>query len=469
MRSPMVAPLLAALLWPGMGWASTGATAADHSLWWALPFVGVLLSVAVLPLLAPRLWHAHDGKIFAAWGLAFVLPFALVNGIAVATTAVMHALLADYLPFIVLLTALFTVSGGIHVRGRFHGTPLLNTTMLAIGAALGSIMGTTGASMLMIRPLLRANEHRGDRVHTVVFFIFIVANAGGALTPLGDPPLFVGFLQGVPFDWTIQHLWSEVLVLIGALLLIYYAVDSWYYKRDPQLGASPVAEVFNLGIDGLRNVVLLAAIVALVLLSGVWKQAPHWSVAGVHFGLQNLVRDAGLLAVIALSLRLTSARIHQVNRFSWGPILEVAKLFAVVFVTIVPVIELLKAGSSGPFAGLLELLKHADGSPNTLMYFWITGVLSSFLDNAPTYLVFFNAAGGDVVHLTGSWAPVLAAISAGAVFMGANSYIGNAPNLMVKSMAEESGVQMPSFVGYLAWSVGVLMPLFVLISWIWHR
>jgi len=384
---------VSSLLCPGAVWAATSSAPAGSGLWWTLPFVGVLLSVAVLPLLAPRLWHAHDGKIFAAWGLAFALPYAWVYGIPAATGALAHALLTDYLPFIVLLTALFTVSGGIHVRGRFHGTPLLNTTMLAIGSALGSIMGTTGASMLMIRPLLRANEHRGDRVHTVVFFIFIVANAGGALTPLGDPPLFVGFLQGVPFDWTIQHLWSEVLVLIGALLLIYYGVDAWYYKRDPQVKVAPVTEVFNLGIDGLRNVALLAAIVALVLLSGVWKQAPQWHVAGLHFGLQNLVRDAGLLAVIALSLRLTSPRIHQVNRFSWGPILEVAKLFAVVFVTIVPVIDLLKTGANGPFAGLLQLLQHADGSPNTLMYFWITGVLSSFLDNAPTYLVFFNAAG----------------------------------------------------------------------------
>lgn len=458
-----------AAFWPITGWAAAEPATQAASLWWVLPFAGVLLSVALLPLLAPQAWHAHDGKIFAAWGLAFLAPFALVNGAAAAAGVLLHALMAEYLPFIVLLTALFTVSGGIHLRGRFHGTPLLNTTMLAIGAALGSIMGTTGASMLMIRPLLRANERRGDRVHTVVFFIFIVANAGGALTPLGDPPLFVGFLQGVPFDWTIKHLWSEVAAVIAVLLLVYYGIDSRYYRRDLQLKDAPVTEVFRLGIDGLRNVVWLGVIVALVLLSGVWKQAPQVNVAGVHVGLQNVVRDVGLLAVIGLSLRLTSPRIHQVNNFAWGPILEVAKLFAVVFLTIVPVIDLLKAGPQGPFAGLLDLLQHADGRPNTMMYFWITGLLSAFLDNAPTYLVFFNAAGGDVAHLTGDWAPVLAAISAGAVFMGANSYIGNAPNLMVKSMAEDSGVKMPSFMGYLAWSTGVLLPLLVVVSWVWHR
>jgi Na+/H+ antiporter NhaD/arsenite permease-like protein len=331
-------------------------------------------------------------------------------------------------------------------------------------------MGTTGASMLMIRPLIRANDNRKHCAHTVVFFIFIVSNAGGSLTPLGDPPLFLGFLQGVDFFWTVGHILPHMLFLVGALLLIFYALDWYYYhKREEVRPQDPTPDTRGIGFAGARNFWLLAAIVGLVLLSGFWKSPVVFHVAGAELGLPGLVRDLGLIAVAWLSLRITPASVHEDNQFSWGPMQEVAKLFAGIFVTIVPVIAMLRAGLHGPFAPIVAAVTRADGTPDPAMYFWASGVLSSFLDNAPTYLVFFNTAGGDPRVLMTELAPVLAAVSAGSVFMGANSYIGNAPNLMVKAIAEERGVKMPGFFGYMAWSVGILIPLFAVMTFVWFR
>jgi Na+/H+ antiporter NhaD/arsenite permease-like protein len=322
----------------------------------------------------------------------------------------------------------------------------------------------------MIRPLIRANDNRRHRAHTVVFFIFIVSNAGGSLTPLGDPPLFLGFLQGVDFFWTVRHIFPETLFLVGALLLIFYGLDWFYYHKREELRApDPTPDTRGIGFDGARNFWLLAAIVGLVLLSGFWKSPIAFHLAGAEIGLPGLVRDLGLVAVTLLSLKITPDSAHEANQFSWGPIQEVAKLFAGIFVTIVPVIALLRAGPSGPFAPIIAAVTRPDGTPDPAMYFWATGILSSFLDNAPTYLVFFNTAGGDPQRLMTELAPVLAAVSAGAVFMGANSYIGNAPNLMVKAIAEERGVTMPSFFGYMAWSVAILVPLFLVMTFIWFR
>ncbi|WP_066271591.1 sodium:proton antiporter [Hydrogenophaga palleronii] len=438
------------------------------AVWWGVPFAGVLLSIALVPLLAPIFWHHHFGKVSAAWALAFLVPFAVVLGPAVAGASVVHALLAEYIPFIVLLTALFTVAGGIFVRGNLRGSPGLNTGLLAIGAVLASFMGTTGASMLLIRPLIRANDNRKHQVHVVVFFIFIVSNAGGALTPLGDPPLFLGFLKGVDFFWTVTHLWSHALFLIGALLVLFYAIDCWYYhRREERLPLDPTPDTPRVGFDGGVNFVLLGVVVALVLMSGLWNSSVVFNIAGTEVGLPGLLRDLGLVAVTLVSLKLTPAGVHENNQFSWGPMLEVAKLFAAIFLTIVPVIAMLKAGVDGPFGAVVRAVTNADGSPNPAMYFWATGALSSFLDNAPTYLVFFNTAGGDPQALMTALAPILVAISAGAVFMGANTYIGNAPNLMVKAIAEDRGIRMPSFFGYMLWSVGILLPLFALMTWIW--
>jgi Na+/H+ antiporter NhaD/arsenite permease-like protein len=440
------------------------------SIVWGLPFAGILLSIALLPLLASSFWHHHYGKITAAWALAFLLPFAAMFGMGSAAAGVVHALLAEYIPFIVLLTALYTVSGGIYIRGNLHGAPGLNTAILAIGAVLASFMGTTGASMLLIRPLIRANDNRQHKAHVIVFFIFIVSNAGGSLTPLGDPPLFLGFLKGVDFFWTVKHIFPETLFMLGSLLAIFYALDWWYYHhREEVLPVDPTPDTRRVGFEGAANFWLLAAIAGLVLMSGIWKPGVVFDVWGTEVGLPGLLRDAGLVLIAVVSFQLTAKQVHSNNQFSWGPMLEVAKLFAGIFLTIIPVIAMLKAGLDGPFATIVAAVTRPDGTPNPAAYFWATGILSSFLDNAPTYLVFFNTAGGDAKVLMTTLAPTLAAISAGAVFMGANTYIGNAPNLMVKAIAEDRGLKMPSFFGYMAWSVAVLVPLFVIMTFIWFR
>lgn len=467
------------LRWAGLflllACASAGAAAAELdgsqlSVWWGVPFAGILLSIALVPLLAPMFWHHHFGKIAAAWALMFLVPFSVTFGPGAAAAGFAHALLAEYLPFIFLLTALFAVAGGIFIRGNLHGSPGLNVGILAMGSVLASLMGTTGASMLLIRPLIRANDNRKHKAHVVVFFIFCVSNVGGSLTPLGDPPLFLGFLKGVDFFWTASHIFPETLFTIGALLAIFFALDSWYYhRREEILPADPTPDTGRVGFDGARNFWLLGVIVALVLMSGLWKSPVSFNILGTEVGLPGIVRDLGLIAVTFLSLRITPSKVHDDNQFSWGPMAEVAKLFAGIFLTIIPVIAMLKAGLNGPFAAVVSAVTRADGSPDPAMYFWATGFLSSFLDNAPTYLVFFNTAGGDPQVLMTTLAPTLAAISAGAVFMGANTYIGNAPNLMVKAIAEDRGVKMPSFFGYMAWSVGVLVPLFIVMTFIWFR
>ncbi|MGH6627717.1 MAG: sodium:proton antiporter [Burkholderiaceae bacterium] len=456
------------LLWPGLALAADFDGSRLSALWGA-PFAGILLSIALLPLLAPSFWHHHFGKVSAAWSLAFLLPFALVYGAGAASTSFVHALVAEYIPFIILLTALFTVAGGIYIRGNLHGSPGLNATILAIGAALASFMGTTGASMLMIRPLIRANDNRVHKAHVIVFFIFIVSNAGGSLTPLGDPPLFLGFLKGVDFFWTASHLFSQTLFLVGALLALFLAIDSWYYRREGVLPVDPTPDTHRLGFDGAANFWLLGAVAALVLMSGLWKSSVVFNLWGTEVGLPGLVRDAGLIVVTLASLKITPDKVHADNQFSWGPMLEVAKLFAGIFLTIIPVIAMLRAGAAGPFGTIVAAVTRPDGQPDPAMYFWATGALSSFLDNAPTYLVFFNTAGGDPRMLMTSLAATLAAVSAGSVFMGANSYIGNAPNMMVKAIAEDRGIRMPSFFGYMAWSGTVLIPLFIIMTFIWFR
>ena len=456
-------------LFPGVA-SAADINGADLSPLWGVPFAGILLSIALMPLLTPQFWHHHFGKVTAAWSLAFLLPFAVMFGLGNAGSNLIHALLGEYIPFIILITALFTVSGGIFIRGNLHGSPGLNTSILAIGAVLASFMGTTGASMLMIRPLIRANDNRKHVAHVVVFFIFIVANAGGSLTPLGDPPLFLGFLKGVDFFWTVKTLFPETLFLVGSLLLIFFALDSWFYhKREELLPMDPTPDSRQIGFDGKVNFVLLGAVVCLVLMSGLWKSPVVFDIAGTEVGLQSVIRDVGLIAITLLSLKLTPSQVHDDNQFSWGPIQEVAKLFAGIFLTIIPVIAMLKAGVNGPFGPVVAAVTQPDGTPDVVMYFWITGLLSSFLDNAPTYLVFFNTAGGDAQVLMTTMASTLAAISAGAVFMGANSYIGNAPNLMVKAIAEDRGIKMPSFFGYMVWSFCILIPLFVVMTLIWFR
>ncbi len=437
--------------------------------WWALPFAGMLLSIAILPLAVPQIWHHHFGKIAAGWALLLLVPFAMTQGAGLTGGMLVHVLLAEYIPFIVLLTALFTVAGGIYVRGNLHGSPGLNTAIMGIGAVLASFMGTTGASMLLIRPLIRANDNRKHVAHVIVFFIFIVSNAGGSLTPLGDPPLFLGFLKGVDFFWTVKTLFPETLFLVGSLLAVFYVIDAYWYRKEGVQRADPTPDDQRFGIEGGVNFLLLLAVAVLVLMSGTWKPGIAFNVFGTEVELQQIVRDGALIAVTFISLAVTRRSVREDNQFSWAPMQEVAKLFIGIFVTMVPVLAMLKAGEAGPFAAVVRSVTGPGGEPLPWAYFWFTGALSSFLDNAPTYLVFFNLAGGDPQVLMTTGAATLAAISAGAVFMGANTYIGNAPNFMVKAIAEDRGIRMPSFFGYMVWSGCILIPLFVVMTFIWFR
>ncbi|WP_245258643.1 sodium:proton antiporter [Methylopila sp. M107] len=438
----------------------------ELSLLWALPLVGMLGSIAIFPLAAPHFWHHHYGKVSAFWALALLVPFAATQGFGAVASEVVHAALLEYVPFVILLFSLFTISGGLLVRGNIHGSPAVNTTMLALGTTLASVIGTTGASMVLIRPLLRANDNRRHNAHVVVFFIFLVSNIGGSLTPLGDPPLFLGFLQGVEFFWTARHVSIETAILVAILLPLFFALDHWFYKREgypPKPDPTPDSA---LGLSGLVNIPLLGGVVAAILMSGVWKPGVEFDILGTHVPLQALVRDGLLLALAGASLALTPKDIRERNGFDWEPIREVAKLFAGIFSVLIPAILILKAGTDGYAAPLVALVSDEAGNPKPAMYFWATGLLSSVLDNAPTYLVFFNLAGGNAAELMTAKADTLAAISGGAVFMGALTYVGNAPNFMVLAIAKNRGVNMPGFFGYMAWSFGVLGPCFLLVTWL---
>lgn len=464
---PIVAGAVLAAIVPQTAHAAEGLDGATMSMLWSLPFIGILLSIATGPLLFPHLWEHHYGKFAAFWSACVIVPLFVYAGGAGASEALLHTLLLEYIPFILLLFALYTIAGGIFLQGNLRGTPAANTLLLLIGAILASFVGTTGASMIMIRPLIRANDDRAYRVHTVVFFIFLVSNIGGALTPLGDPPLFVGFLRGVDFFWTTTHLFYQTLFVAGIVLVAFFVLDLLLHQREERMHhpLDPTPDS-PLKLQGVLNFVWIGAVIAAILMSASWKPGIAFTIAGVPVETQNIVRDVIFVLAALASLKFTPQIYRKANGFDWGPIKEVAKLFACIFICIVPVIAILKAGQKGAFAPLLNLVTNADGSPNDLMYFWLTGVLSSFLDNAPTYLVFFELAGGDPKVLMTTMASTLAAISTGAVFMGANTYIGNAPNFMVYAIARSSGINMPSFFGYMLWSGGVLVPVLFLCGWI---
>lgn len=440
------------------------------NLWWAIPFVGMLLSIALLPLLTPHLWHHHQGKIALLWAFIFMAACVIATNVNTTFSVVLHAIIEEYIPFIILLAALFVVAGGISLKGSFVGTPFFNTTMLAIGTVLASVMGTTGAAMLLIRPVIRANSHRQYRVHTIVFFIFLVANAGGILTPLGDPPLFLGFLKGVDFFWMLNHIVPHALFVWVALLALYLLIDCFYYfvKQDKQnivVTQQPVA----FSVEGKSNLILLLGVIACVLMSGIWRSDLSLTLGSSHVAMQDIVRDGLLIVIIVISLWITPKQIRSDNAFSWAPMKEVAKLFVGIFITMIPVMSMLKAGESGALGAVIHAVTLPSGEPNNLMYFWATGVLSAFLDNAPTYLVFFNTASDSVVQMMTNLSSTLMAISLGAVFMGAFSYIGNAPNLMVKAIAEENLIKMPSFFGYMIWSALCLLPVLACMVWLFFE
>lgn len=432
---------------------------------WALPFAGMLLSIAIFPLVAHRFWERYAVFVAAFWAILTLGAIGFTSSASAAFETVVHTALLEYIPFIMLLLALFTVAGGIVVRGNIRGTPLTNTLLLAAGSVLASIIGTTGASMILIRPMLRANDDRKHNVHVFVFFIFLVSNAGGALTPLGDPPLFLGFLRGVSFFWPTVHLFAPTVMIVGVLLALFFLIDSLVYAKEGHLPRDPTPDNKPITIAGGINFLLIPAIIATILVSAA-VDLGEVEIFGTHAKIDDLMRDAIFLVIVVLSLAFTPRANRTENGFNWAPIREVAELFAGIFITMVPVMLMLKTGAAGTFAPIVGLVQGAGGEPNNLAYFWITGGLSSLLDNAPTYLVMFELAGGDAQHLMTAGATTLVAISAGAVFMGAMTYIGNAPNFMVYAMAKKGRVKMPGFFGFMLWSGTILLPLFVLMSWI---
>jgi Na+/H+ antiporter NhaD/arsenite permease-like protein len=470
MLANLVTAFLAAafVVLPEQAQAAAAIDGSGMSLLWVIPFAGLLLCIATGPLLFHHVWEHHYGKISAFWAAMVIIPLYLSFDASAATKGIAFAMLLEYVPFIILLFALYTVAGGIFVRGNIHGSPLTNTAILAIGTVLASFVGTTGASMVLIRPIIRANDNRAHNVHVVVFFIFLVSNVGGALTPLGDPPLFVGFLKGISFFWTTTNLFTETVLVAGILLALFYVYDSYLYKKEGVIAPDRTPDS-KVRIMGLESLVFVAVIIGAVLLRAEWKPGISFKVLGVDLALQDIASNLIMLAAAFASLKFARKEYREANGFNWGPILEVAKLFAGIFVCIVPVLAILAAGKGGAAAPLVALVTNPDGSPNNVMYFWLTGVLSSFLDNAPTYLVFFELAGGNPQELMGKLAITLAAISTGAVYMGANTYIGNAPNFMVYAIAKDMGVKMPSFFGYMLWSGAILIPIFVLVTFLFFR
>ena len=435
----------------------------NMSLLWAVPFAGILLSIALFPLFAPHFWHEHYGKVALFWGAAFFLAFLIIKGPSMSFFYLIETYFLEFFPFIILLLSLFAVAGGIRLKGELIGSPLVNLCMILIGTFLASWMGTTGAAMLMIRPMLRANAWRKYKTHVVVFFIFLVANIGGSLTPLGDPPLFMGFLKGVSFFWTTKHLIFPFLATTALLAAVFFIIDSIYYKKEPtRPHKSHTGE--KLSLEGKRNILLIPLIPAAVLFSST-DMGTAFTLHMVEIPVSSVVQMGLLLLIAFISIRITPKDIRINNDFTWEPIREVAKLFAVIFITIVPLIAMLKAGTDGPLGIIIKSLTGPDGQFINSHFFWITGTLSGFLDNAPTYVIFFNAVGGDAISLMGVHAKTLMAISVGAVFMGANTYIGNAPNFMVKSIAEEHEVNMPTFFGYmLKYTLPILIPTFILVT-----
>ncbi len=441
------------------------------SLWWIIPFAGILLSIAFGPLIAPHFWHKHFPKISLAWALIFAVPFYIFHS-EHAIHEILHIYFLDYIPFIILLWGLFTISGGILVKGSLKGTPVVNVLIIFIGTIIASWIGTTGAAMVMIRPLLRANEHRKYKVHLFVFFIFLVANIGGSLTPLGDPPLFLGFLHGVSFFWTL-NLFPEMFVVVVLLLVLLYIFDSFYYRKE-NLPLTDDGEKSPIRVEGSFNFLLLLGVIGGVIFSGT-VHLGHFQLFGIHLQVQNVLKDGWIILMGIISIWLTKKETREGSGFNWFPILEVAYLFAGIFMTIIPALAILQAGEKGALAGLVRVVNEP------YHYFWVTGALSSFLDNAPTYLTFFNGAlgklgltepqireaflAGDVAQKFPEFIRYLTAISIGAVFMGANTYIGNAPNFMVKSIAEEAGIPMPSFFGYMIkYSIPILIPVFIIVT-----
>jgi len=454
-----------------VGGQAAGAHAAGTvPFWMCIPFAGLLLSVAVFPLVKPHWWEEHMAWVVAFWIVLFLVPYALLSGVGTAVELTLECIVNDYLTFIVLLFGLFCVAGNITLEGDLAGSPRVNVVLLLFGTLLSSWVGTTGASMLMVRPMIKMNAWRRRKRHIMVFFIFLISNIGGCLTPIGDPPLLMGFSRGVPFFWSLRLL-PMMLLNTAILLFVFYKLDMRAYRKDIATGCKPDIRKpgTDIHINGLHNLLFLVMIVAAVILSGVLPTLPMFQNAQgevlsipiyghVHLTVPAIIEIVIILAAALLSFKTTDVSVRKANHFTWGAIKEVATLFIGIFITMQPAMMLLRQyGASLGVDTPFEL-------------FWTTGALSSFLDNTPTYLVFLTTAGalglesGVATTLGTVPAEMLMAISCGAVFMGANTYIGNAPNFMVKAISDENGVNMPSFFGYILWSLAFLVPVFLLDS-----
>ena len=446
------------------------AAAAGIPLWLCIPFAGILLSIAVFPLVRAEWWEEHQPMVVAFWVLLFLIPFAVMYGPHTAIESALECIVNDYLTFIVLLFGLFCVAGNITLEGDLAGSPRINVALLLFGTLLSSWVGTTGASMLMVRPMIQMNAWRKRKSHIMVFFIFLISNIGGCLTPIGDPPLLMGFSRGVPFFWSLRL--APIMLFNAAILLfVFYHLDMRAYRKDIAGGRKPDISKpgTEIRINGLHNLIYLVMIVVAVILSGTLPNMPMFQNAQgevlaipvfgeVALSIPAVIEIVIILVAALLSFKTTSPSIRQANHFTWGAIQEVAVLFIGIFITMQPALMILK--QFGPNLGV----------DTPFEFFWATGALSSFLDNTPTYLVFLTTAGTlglteGLVTTLGTVTPqMLTAISCGAVFMGANTYIGNAPNFMVKSISDENGVKMPSFFGYMGWSLACLIPVFLLDS-----
>ena len=438
---------------------------ASLSLVYVIPFACMLLCIAIFPLVAGEFWEKNKQWFVILWSLLFLIPFAIKYGMSAMSENLLETIVGDYLTFIVLLFGLFCVAGNITLEGDLVGSPKVNAILLLIGTLLSSWIGTTGASMVMIRPLIRANKWRSRKVHIMVFFIFLVSNIGGCLTPVGDPPLLMGFMRGVGFFWSLR-LVRMLLVNVVLLMSLFLILDVRAYKKDLADGLKPEKgdEQAPLRLTGGHNIIFLIAIVGAVILSGVLPGVFEKAglPAGIHIygevtlGFPAIIECVIILLAAFLSFKTTKKQVRINNHFTWGAIEEVAVLFIGIFITMIPALLILKARGS-------EL-----GLNTPWQMFWGTGALSSFLDNTPTYLVFMTTAGtlgatSGVATTVGTISvQMLEAISCGAVFMGANTYIGNAPNFMVRSIAEENGIKMPSFFGSMGWSLSCLIPVFLI-------
>lgn len=436
-----------------------------------VPFAGVLLSIAFGPLLFPRVWHRWENFLLAGWVVLSTWLCSSTMGTYAMGHMVSAVIIKEYLPFIILIATLYIISNGITITIHREGTTGVNVVLFLLGGVLANLIGTTGTAILLLRPMLDVNKHRKHKVHTVIFFIFLVANISGCLLPFGDPPLFLGYLKGVHFLWTAKHIFP-IFAFVEALLLgVYVALDRFYFKKDadelvvPEGVAEPSSSWMTL--KGGLNIGLMLMAIVLISFSGTLPKKPAFAVFGAHVHYKSLVRELGLLAISGLSLWLffhpkEEGRAKK-RTMSWGPISEVARAFLAIFITMAPISIMLRGGHEF-FQPICSLLKN---SPHdAFWYFWFVSPFSALLDNAPTYLVFFKMAGGDPSYLMTEGRAILVAISAGAVFMGAMTYIGNAPNFMVQAIAKQHGIPVPSFFGYMKWSCLILLPVLLLASWI---